>query len=195
MTLFIKRTILMLAVLSGLSATLLAANTSEPRARDPLILFDFTALSDLERWEVEDDVVMGGRSEGHLDISESGHAVFHGVVSLENNGGFSSIQHFFDPMDVSGFTTARIRLKGDGKRYLFLIESEPDAYHYYVHEFQTGTDWQTVDIPLHEMQPVRRGDPLDLPNYQGDTLAQIRILIGNERRESFHLEIDRIWLE
>lgn len=192
---FIKRTVWMLAVLTGLSTTLLAENPSEPGAREPLVLFDFTAPSDLERWEVEDDVVMGGRSEGHLDINEDGHAVFHGVVSLENNGGFSSIQRFFDPIDVTGYTTARIRLKGDGKRYLFLVETEPDAYHYYIHEFQTGSDWQTVDIPLHEMQPVRRGDPLDIPNYQGDTLAQIRIMIGNERRESFHLEIDRIWLE
>lgn len=160
-----------------------------------LIVFDFHPEADISQWEVEDDVVMGGRSEGRLTLNEAGHAVFSGIVSLENNGGFSSIQHHFPPLDISAFQTAHIRLKGDGKRYFLLVEAEPDAYHYYVGDFQTQGDWETVQIPLRDMVPVRRGDPLDLPNFSGETLAQVRIMIANQTRESFHLEIDRIWLE
>jgi len=165
------------------------------KAKEPLVVYDFRAAENLRPWEVEDDGVMGGLSAGKLTRDPSGTALFAGEVSLENNGGFSSIQHYFHPVVVTNYHTAKIRLRGDGKRYLFLVESEKNARHYYVHEFQTGTDWETISIPLRDMYPVRRGDRLDRPNFPGETLAQIRIMIANATTETFRLELDRIWLE
>ncbi len=138
---------------------------------------------------------MGGRSDGSFGLSDDGHAVFSGKVSLENNGGFSSVQTFFDPMDVSAYRKAFVRLKGDGKAYRFIVESDRRDGHYYVHEFQTGTDWQTIEVPLATMYAVRRGDRLDLPDYPGQTMAQVRFMIANGKAEDFRLEIDKIWLE
>lgn len=159
------------------------------------VIFDFSPAADVSGWDVEDDVVMGGLSQGRFFINDEGHAVFSGTVSLENNGGFSSLQYYFKPMDVSSYRTAVIRLKGDGKRYQFLVEAEPRARHYYVYEFETSGDWQTVKIPLAEMYPVYRGDRLQLQNFPGRTLAQVRFFIANKKAESFRLEIDKIWLE
>ena len=160
-----------------------------------LTVFDFTRSGGLGAWEVEDDVVMGGRSSGALAISPEGHGVFSGQVSLENNGGFSSIQLFFEPMDIAPYRTACLRLRGDGKRYQFLGEAEKNARHYYVYEFSTTGDWQTVEVPLAEMVPVRRGDRLAIPNFPGKTLAQVRFFIANGKPESFRLEIDKVWLK
>ena len=160
-----------------------------------MMIFDFSTEVDPSGWEVEDDVVMGGRSKGKFFINEAGNGIFSGKVSLENNGGFSSVQYYFKPIDVSLYNSALIRLKGDGKRYQFLVEAGRNARHYYVYGFQTKTGWQTVKIPLEKMYPVYRGERLALPNYTGQTMAQVRFLIANGIPESFFLEIDKIWLK
>ena len=159
------------------------------------VLFDFTDPSAMRGWQVEDDGVMGGVSRGNMVHDTAGHLIFHGDVSLENNGGFSSIQNNFDPLDVSGYQHAILRLKGDGKDYRFIVESDPNARHYYVAEFTTNGEWQEIKIPLRTMYPMRRGDRLDLPNYPGKTLSQVRLMIANGRAESFCLEIASIRLE
>ena len=60
-------------------------------------IFDFSKESDLRNWRIVDDVVMGGKSDGNFYINKDGHATFSGTVSLENNGGFSSVRHWFKP--------------------------------------------------------------------------------------------------
>ena len=170
--------------------TISGADTSAER-----VIFQFTRDSDLGRWEIQDDVVMGGRSQGRLTLNDAGNALFSGLVSLENEGGFSSVQHSFDPIDVSGYRAVVLRLKGDGKRYQLRIEADPDARHSYASDFQTSGVWQTVEIPFANLYAIHHGDRLDLPNYPGQSLAHIQILVGNGKPESFQLEIDRIWLK
>jgi hypothetical protein len=171
--------------------SLTRANAAEPTK----VLFDFTNPTAMRGWQVEDDVVMGGRSQGSLARDPDGHLIFRGDVSLENNGGFSSIQNNFDPIDVSKYQNAIIRLKGDGKDYRFIVEAGKDARHYYVAEFATAGEWQEIKIPLRSMYPVRRGDRLDLPDYPGRSLSQVRFMIANGRAEAFQLEIASIALE
>ena len=159
------------------------------------IVFQFTQDADLGAWEVQDDVVMGGRSRGQLRLNEAGNAVFTGTVSLENDGGFSSIQHAFAPLDVSRRRAVVLGLKGDGKRYQLRVDATPGARHSYACDFQTSGDWQAIEIPFADMYAIRHGDRLDRPNYPGKTLAQIQLLIGNGVAETFQLEIDKIWLK
>ena len=178
-----------LAIICLLSLT--NSNAAEPAK----VLFDFANPDDMRGWQVEDDVVMGGVSRGSFTRDKAGHAIFSGEVSLENSGGFSSVQCYFDPIDVFAYRNAVIRIKGDGKDYRFIVESEKDARHYYVTEFATNGEWQEIKIPLRKMYPMRRGDRLDIPDYPGQTLAQIRFMIANGRAESFQLEIASIALE
>jgi len=159
------------------------------------VLFDFSDAAAMRGWEVEDDVIMGGRSMSTLTRDPAGHIVFRGDVSLKNNGGFASIQNHFDPIDVSNHTHAVIRLKGDGKDYRFLVKAEKNARHYYVAEFSTTGEWQEIKIPLRNMYPVRRGDRLTIPNFPGKTMTQSRFMIANGRAEAFRLEIASIRLE
>lgn len=175
---------------AGMAEQLRAEDTPETHK----VLYDFSSDTSMDDWEVEDDVVMGGRSDGHLALSEEGHGVFHGVVSLENNGGFSSVQRYFEPIDVSAYSTAVLRVKGDGKRYQFRVMSHIDERASYIHHFETSGEWETVEIPLADMVPMHHGDRLDQPNYPGEQLAHIRFLIGNGEAETFRLEIDRIAL-
>ena len=157
-------------------------------------LVQFSLAAGLGGWHVENDGVMGGRSQSQLAIDESGNAVFTGAVSLENDGGFASRQCDFDPIDVSGYRTIHLGLKGDGKRYQLRLDAEKNARHSYAADFPTRGDWQEIVVSFADLYPIRHGDRLDRPNYPDQTLARVQLLIGNGVAESFRLEIDRIWL-
>ncbi|MGD9612971.1 MAG: CIA30 family protein [Kiritimatiellia bacterium] len=161
---------------------------------DNRTLVQFNRETGLGGWHVENDVVMGGRSQSRLVLDESGNAVFTGAVSLENDGGFASMQCDFAPLDVSGYRAIHLGLKGDGKRYQLRLDAEKNARHSYAADFQTSGAWQEIVLPFADLEPIRHGDRLDLPNYPGQTLARVQLLIGNAKAETFRLEIDRIWL-
>ena len=160
-----------------------------------MLLFDFTPDSDLSSWYVVDDVVMGGRSAGDFRLNEEGHAVFSGEVSLENNGGFSSVRYGLNPIDVSSFQKAVLRVKGDGNPYQFRVKSDRNEPHSYITYFETNGEWQTIEIPLAELYPSFRGRPLRRPNYPGQQLAEMAFLIANKKPQTFELQIDWIGLE
>ncbi|MEM8888221.1 MAG: CIA30 family protein [Bacteroidota bacterium] len=160
-----------------------------------MTLFDFTSESDLDNWVVRDDVVMGGRSSGSLSINQAGNGVFNGRVSLENNGGFSSVRYRCSSLDVGNFSKVKIRLRGDGNRFQFRIKSRRRDYHSYIIYFQTNNDWQEIELPFADMYPTFRGRTLDMDNYPGEVIEEIAFLIGNKKAQSFQLEIDKISLE
>ncbi|WP_299443118.1 CIA30 family protein [uncultured Aquimarina sp.] len=160
-----------------------------------LLIFDFERNSNLSNWNIVNDGVMGGLSQGKFKINTDGNALFSGTISLENNGGFSSVRYRFTTKEVKGYTKVLIRLKGDGKKYQFRIKSDAyDRYSYIAH-FKTTGDWQTIEISLSEMYPAFRGRKLDIPNYPSEIMQEIAFLIGNKKSESFKLEIDKIELK
>jgi NADH dehydrogenase [ubiquinone] 1 alpha subcomplex assembly factor 1 len=183
-----------LPTLPAVALIAIASTLPAPAESGEKILFDFQKDGEVQGWAIEDDGVMGGVSKGTFRINDDGHAEFAGEVSLDNDGGFSSLQWNFDPIAVQDYSTFVIRLRGDGKRYLLLTESKPGDRHYYQAEFQTGTDWQTIEIPFKDMTPHFRGDRLDQPNFEGKTMAQVRFMIANGKAESFRLEIDKVEL-
>jgi NADH dehydrogenase [ubiquinone] 1 alpha subcomplex assembly factor 1 len=160
-----------------------------------LLLFDFSASSDWSGWQVENDVVMGGKSSSKLTRNEAGTAVFTGDVSLQNNGGFASLQYHFDPREISGHDKACIRLKGDGKEYQFRVKANLKDRASYIYNFKTSGEWQTIEVPLHKMEPTFRGTKLNLPNFNAAKIQEVRFLVGNGKAESFRLEIDKIELQ
>lgn len=155
-------------------------------------LFDFKKNVNMKNWAVVDDGVMGGRSAGRLAINEAGNAVFSGSVSLENNGGFSSIRYAFEKLNTADFSAFSIRLKGDGKTYQFRVKSRAGDYYAYITTFTTTGEWQTVQIPFNTCRPSFRGMDLDKPVYNGETMEEIGFLAGNKKAETFRLEIDKI---
>lgn len=157
-----------------------------------ITLFAFDMDSDLSNWYIVDDVVMGGRSDGHFEINEKGHGLFYGDVSLDNNGGFSSVRYSFDEIDLRDKSTCLIRLKGDGKRYQFRVKESRYDRHSYIQYFETSGEWETIELPLRIMYPTFRGMELNMPDFPGQKMQEISILISNKKAESFQLEMDWI---
>lgn len=159
-----------------------------------MTIFNFTKTSDIANWNVVNDGVMGGLSHGNFRLNEAGNGIFSGMVSLENNGGFSSIRYKIGHTNISGKTTVVIRLKGDGKKYQFRLKQNSDDRHSFVLQFETSGDWETIEIPLHTLYPTFRGRKLDIGNFSENYLEEIGFLIGNKKQELFQLELDCIEL-
>lgn len=158
------------------------------------VVFDFNLQSNISKWAIVDDVVMGGKSYGNFSLNKSGHGEFTGDVSLENNGGFSSVRYRLNKEAIEKYSKFVLKVRGDGKSYQFRVKTNRNDYHSYIFIFQTTSDWQTIEIPFTEMYPAFRGRTLAMKNYQGKQLQEIAFLIGNKKKESFRLEIDRIEL-
>ena len=159
------------------------------------VIFDFNKKSDLQDWIIVDDVVMGGRSLSTFKLNEDGIGVFEGNISLENNGGFSSLRYRFLKKTIKEYTQVKIRLRGDGKKYQFRIKSNTADYFSYIAPFQTSGKWQEIVIPLEDLYPSFRGRRLNQPNFSSDYIEELAFLIGNKKSESFKLLIDKIALE
>lgn len=161
----------------------------------PKVLFDFNKNSDIQGWMIVDDVVMGGESAGSFKLNADGYGVFEGRISLDNNGGFSSVRYRFPKIVVKEFTSLVIKLRADGKKYQFRIKSNSGDYYSYIAPFSTSGEWQEIEIPLKDMYPSFRGRRLDLPNFNNDYIEEIAFLIGNKKAENFELLIDKIKLK
>ncbi|MEM6281256.1 MAG: CIA30 family protein, partial [Chloroflexota bacterium] len=83
-----------------------------------LVVFDFSEAEQVEVWTIVNDGVMGGISEGAW-YQEDDYAVFEGNVSLENNGGFSSVRIGFRGVDISDYDGIALEVRGDGQQYAF----------------------------------------------------------------------------
>jgi hypothetical protein len=160
-----------------------------------MILFDFNIKSDISDWLIVDDVVMGGQSNGSFHLNSEGHGVFSGKVSLENNGGFSSLRYRFKEKNVESYTKAILKIKGDGKAFQYRLKSSTYDRHSYIAIFQTTGEWQTIEIILRDMYPAFRGNKLNIPNYPIKVLEEIAFLISNKKEERFQLEIGSIILK
>lgn len=167
-------------------------STSEANTWETITLFDFNDPTQAEWWFIVDDGVMGGVSQGQWN-AEDDYAVFSGFVSLDNNGGFSSVRSQFRPVNMSDFDGVMLKLRGDGNVYSFNLEDTHSRNSYRI-TFQTevmdDTEWQTVLVPFDELTATRFGRIL--PNASPIDLTAVRtmsILISDKQEGDFRLEI------
>ena len=159
------------------------------------VIYNFDNYSDLKRWVIVNDDVMGGVSSSNLIIDSDGNGVFEGRISTAYNGGFASLRFNCNKTYIRQNTHFKIKIKGDGKDYQFRIKSNRDDYYSYIISFKTTGEWETVTIPVKEMYASFRGRKLDMEKFNSDYFEQITFLFGNKKDENFKLLIDSIILE
>lgn len=162
----------------------------------PKMVFNFDKKANIQAWRIVDDVVMGGNSAGVFKLNQEGFGVFEGIVSLENNGGFSSVRYRSGKVATKGYTKVVLRLKGDGKNYQFRLKADASHYHSYITTFATSGEWQEVTIWLKDLTPAFRGRMLDMPNFSANHqyFEELAFLIANKKAEKFKLLLDKIEL-
>ena len=163
---------------------LLGAVGEQLKQNKEQMIFDFSQPTDdlKETWGVLDDVVMGGVSESSIRLVEN-TALFTGNVSTANSGGFASVRtrNFDPPQNLAGYNGIEMRVKGDGKRYKFILrcESKWDGVGY-CYSFDTVYNiWTTVRIPFDDLIPVFRAKTIkDGKSFDSTQLYSVQLMLS-----------------
>jgi monofunctional biosynthetic peptidoglycan transglycosylase len=185
---------LILASLLGSLAPVALATLNTPTT-PAMTLFDFSATADEPAWISVNDGVMGGVSRGGAKLID-GSLHFRGVLSLENNGGFSSIRSGGPTRDLSAAKVIVLRVKGDGRTYRLQLATNAEFRRSrisYQAEFPTKAgEWTEVAVPLAALVPQFRGQKLSGPPLDRTRIEEIGLSLADGNPGAFALEIDWI---
>ena len=172
--------------LSALSTLLRCCEDNVSKTPDFVLRPVFTfgeSMESVEAWGVLDDVVMGGVSQSRIVLNEREQAVFSGVVSTENSGGFASVRtkNFEPPFNFSGWEGLRLVVKGDGQRYKFILRNSKEwDSPAYIYSFDTVADtWTTVNVPFTEMVRTFRAKSIpDAPQLETSRVYSFQLMLS-----------------
>jgi len=180
-----------------LPAMSLSNDESESRAWRGQTLTEFApGKTNGIEWQVVNDGVMGGLSKGKVSISAEGTMEFTGILSLENNGGFSLTRSNAVDFNLSDDLGVLVRVKGDGRTYDVRLESEA-TYRGMPVSFSGAIptlkgEWTEVKVPFSEFKGSWRGTDLPKKELNPAVIRSIGILLGDKKSGPFELEIDYI---
>lgn len=152
--------------------------------------------SKILNWRIVDDRVMGGRSQGQMAITEGGVLKFSGMLSLENNGGFSSIRSGKVALDLSEAKGLVLRVKGDGRRYEVHL-STPDRPGGRGITFAgllptTKGSWTNVKIPFSKFEADFRGRRVEGDKLDPSEIQQVTLELVDKKAGAFEIQVDWI---
>ena len=159
-------------------------------ASDTIPLLDTNGKTSKIKWNIVNDTVMGGRSSSRWSKNSSALS-FEGFLSLENNGGFASVRHDLDNINLSNTDGIFIKVKGDGRKYQFRIRSQASRWANYSQEFKTKKDTvQSFFLPYKDFKPSWRGRSVrNVPTLTGKDVRGIGFLLGDKVQGKFKLDI------
>lgn len=147
-------------------------------------------------WRVVDDGVMGGLSQGKREISKDGILRFFGTLSLENNGGFSSLRTGIVKLDLGGAEGVILRVRGDGRTYQVRLGTDAE-YRGREMSFQAGFptakgEWTEVKVPFKRFIGTWRG--MDLPDktFDPSRIRRLGLILADKNEGPFELRVDWI---
>ncbi|MCC5925893.1 MAG: CIA30 family protein [Bacteroidetes bacterium] len=168
--------------------------SSENAAPAEVTLIDFSN-TEPAFWQILNDNVMGGVSRSAMEMHADGFAVFRGMVSLRNNGGFASMRtQARNPADLSGFEGITVRVLGDGKTYSLRLKTVKNGrVTWYAYESRFSTTpgvWETHTLPFSDFRAVYRGSYLrENPPLNTDALIELGFMIKDGQEGPFQLGI------
>jgi hypothetical protein len=162
-----------------------------------IILIDFANTSPAN-WQIVDDNVMGGISRSSLEMNRDGFAVFSGIVSLRNNGGFASVRaQAQNPANLSDFKGMSVRILGDGKVYCLrvrtVVNGRVTPYSFEARFATTPGEWETHTFPYSEFKAVFRGsDVRGNPKLTAESVIEVGFMIRDGQEGPFQLGLSNI---
>ena len=169
----------------------LPLNASEFNKLDVLTLTRFNAESPDFDWYVQNDNVMGGRSEGGFDIS-SGQLIFSGNTNT-NGGGFSSIRTQPLKLDLSAYAGIRVKVKADGRRYTWQLQTDARwrgrRINYWADFDTLANETDVIDIPFTTFFPQLRGFRLDGPELDTSQIIEFGLYQYDKTDGPFELRL------
>jgi hypothetical protein len=181
-------------IFSMLMALLISIPLSAELLRSDKVLYEFKDDPTDFQWYAVNDTVMGGRSRSGMTIMDGDVVAFFGDVSLENNGGFASIRSAPFLFGIDEYDGIALRIRGDGKRYKFRLQTSTRSSVSYEYSFDTTAgEWIDVNMRFEDFEPTYFGRRVtNAPVLDPQAIRTIGIMISDKQTGSFRIEIDRI---
>lgn len=166
-----------------------------------MTLFDFSDADTLKSWHAIDDRVMGGISQSEMvrgGSPQSRMAIFQGIVSDSNNGGFCSVRATLDkPIDAGTkhlwIGSQNTRQWGSKRYYLNLRTHAGFDGMSYRAAFTPHDSLTRHEFTASEFAPVFRGRSVpDAPPLQFTEVRQLGLMIADAQLGAFALLIQDI---
>lgn len=167
------------------------APVAPPSSPVLMMLFDFEG-SDGPQWSVENDGVMGGRSQGFVEIAD-GTLVFTGNVVTEG-GGFTSVRAARQ-IDLSDYDGIELRVRGGGRTFALDIDDGTRSRGRQVTRrgpVPTTDAWETVRVPFAALQESAHGQRVRVDPLDRSAIQSIGIYISDGQDGPFRLAVDWI---
>lgn len=169
--------------------------TNADMTHETQTIIDFSKKMNALSVGVTNDGVMGGLSQGKIQMTKDKTLGFNGNLSLENNGGFSSLRIRGKKWNLKDWKGICIDVKGDGRRYGFRITTD-QRYRWsnvsFTADFQTQKDeWTTLHIPFSAMKASWRGRQLDR-EFDPAKISSLGMILADKVAGKFNLEIRSI---
>lgn len=147
-------------------------------------------------WRIVNDGVMGGLSQGKVEISDGGIMTFSGNLSLDNNGGFSLVRSGKVDLNLSNDLGLLLKVRGDGRTYEVRLESDARDRGRVVSfsgkiETKAG-QWHQVKVPFAELRGGWRGRDLPDAVFKPSVIGQVGIILADKKEGPFKLEVEYI---
>ena len=159
---------------------------------------DFGKTTGGQNWMIVNDGVMGGMSKSTAELTYSS-LLFKGTLSLKNNGGFASIRSKKSNIDLSGFTTVKIKYRSSGRKFdLRLATSELFFKPNYKHQFgSTMGEWEIEELKLSDFKQYTMGQVsgTNIGKKELENILRIGIILSDKKEGPFEIEIDYIEFE
>lgn len=164
-------------------------------------IVDFTQTNESSKWRIINDGVMGGVSHGCMK-SHNSYGIFSGVISLENNGGFSStvrpiqtIAHGLTTFIIDVESKQQPTLQSSQQIYQLRAIMQVDGYRLaYKHNFILPAMTRAqLYLPLHAFEASFRGRIIsNAPTLISNEIIEIGLLIKSQLAGDFSLCIHTI---
>jgi hypothetical protein len=153
------------------------------------MLFTFEG-PDAASWSVENDGVMGGRSQGFVEVTD-GTLVFTGEVVTEG-GGFTSVRSARSA-DLSGYDGIALRVRGGGRTFALDVDDGTRSRGREVTRrgpVPTSDAWKIVRVPFASLEESAHGQPVRVDPLDRSAVQSIGIYIIDGKDGPFRLEVD-----
>lgn len=147
------------------------------------------------RWDVVNDVVMGGVSTGRAAPLDGGGVRFEGELSLDNNGGFASIRSARAALPLAGAEGLRVTVLGDGRVWQLTLRRSDVPIRggsYRAAIETTAGEVTTHELAWADFQATSFGRPIPgaPPLSAGlDRVVSIGLLVADKQPGPFAIEL------
>lgn len=160
-----------------------------------VITVEFSNPEHFNRLLLIHDSVMGGRSDGNVVKTDSDSVQFYGTLSLENNGGFASVEFSLrHQLPAPDFNRLTLSAKADNRTYQLRLKTAYLAQGIaYAAEFKGINEESRYQFSPADFAGRYRGRLVtDLPKLNFADVTQVSLMLADKTPGPFNIELDSI---